>query len=142
MLMKTKILALSLASLLAFGSLATSADKDAKKEKKSGSPHFHPDLQVSKLNLRHRRARYFLEGEIKEVKYLYKGGRFYEFAQKKGDRWVLLKRGAIPAMQKNGQTFKVTEALKSKPKKGTKFRLRITPQDKTPGDDQKVITAP
>jgi hypothetical protein len=142
MWMKTKVLALSLASLLAFGSLAARADKDGKKEKKSGSPgRTRADLKVSNLKLEHKGKRSFLEGEIKDVHRPYKGGRTFEFAELKGKKWVPLKKGKIPALNQ-GQTFKVTDALKGKPKKGTKFRLRITPPDRTPGDDQKTITAP
>jgi hypothetical protein len=136
--MKTKLLALSLASLLAFGSLATRADQD---KDKAGEKKGKADLAVTKLKLEHKSKKYFLEGEIKDTKGNYKGGRFYEFEELKGKKWVPLKKGKIPPL-KMGKTFKVNDNLKSKPKKGTKFRLRITPPDGSPKDDQKIITAP
>jgi hypothetical protein len=145
MWMKTKILALSLASLVACGFLAARADNDGKrgkpgtlKKNTKGAPSVN--LAVVKLSyFENDDFGSFLIGEIQATNGDYKVGRSCSFSQWKNGGWVSLQKNKIPALKK-GKTFSVRCVLRTKPKPGTKFRLQLHPKDSMPQDDQKTIT--
>src|SRR5262249_25077392 len=131
MLRKLTVFSLSLASVLLLGALAAEAKP------------LQADLAVKKLVLVKKKKLYCLEGDIQNVskKVPYKGHRIYVLEVWKKPKWVVLKKGPIPALAPL-KHFPVEDCFRVKPPKGTKFRLRIIPTDGTPGDDQKVLIVP